>query len=97
MRPVQIADIEITMRALLQTPSEQRYQHMQDICKRADTADRYRKRFGRLHPVDGNGTLMAAALAGAVAPRPRALTSEALGCLHIVLTALLNQFPDDPA
>ncbi|WP_439155837.1 DUF7742 family protein [Yoonia sp.] len=88
MRPVQLADIESALRHLLQVPPAHRGAAMADLLTRAETADRYRKRLGRRHPEFGDGTLMAAALGQAVAPRPSACDAQVLACLAIVIAAL---------
>ena len=91
MRPVQMADLDAAMRLLLKVPSARRRLDMADLCARADIADRYRKRLRRLHPDFGDGTLMAAAMGQGLAPRPAAVTAEALSCLHIVLAVLQDK------
>lgn len=88
MRPVQLADIECALRHLLQVPPARRSTAMADLLTRADTADRYRKRLRRRHPEFGDGTLMAAALGQAVAPRPAACDAQVLACLAIIITGL---------
>ncbi len=61
------------------------------IVDQADAAHRYAKRFGRAHPLWGNGSLMARALAEA-APRHRAAHSaHFLSALAMVAAHLANR------
>ncbi len=72
MRAVLSVDIDLAARALLRLPAPERPAAMRALCERAHMADLWRRRTGRAHPDWGDGTLAAAALAGALAPaRPR--------------------------
>lgn len=67
MRAVGLSDIAAAARALMRVPEADRPALMQALIDEAHRADRFRARFGRVHPRSGNGTLMAAALAHAQA------------------------------
>ena len=72
MRPVHLTDLDIATRVLLAIGEPDRAATARRIVGTARVADRYRKRLGRRHPVWGDGTLAAAALAESkpVVPRP---------------------------
>ena len=89
MRPVQLADIEIAARVLLQVAPEARLGVMQDMIQRAEAADRFRTATKRTHPQFGTGTLMSSAAHWQQAPRPAALGADALQAYSVVLAALL--------
>jgi hypothetical protein len=62
------------------------------ILDRADAADRFRKRTGRVHPLWGDGSLMSAALqAGAVLHEPFLSDPAYLEALATVFEALLER------
>lgn len=89
MRPVVPGDLDHCVRSLLSVPVDARPATMQSIIRRADLADRYRKRTGKLLRGAGDGSLMTAAWTfGRAPPAPRcdsaycatlALVIEALG------------------
>lgn len=58
MRPILIDDLDICTRALVETGSTE---NIRQILRQADVADRYRKRFGRLHRF-GDGSLKSVVL-----------------------------------
>lgn len=62
MRPVLHGDVAAAARALLSVPDKDQRGLMLQMLERASVADAYYKRFGRGHPVWGNGSLMAVAL-----------------------------------
>ena len=93
MRPVMHGDLTSAARHLLALPASAR----QGICARliaqADAADRYRKRFGRAHPLWGNGTLMAAARRIPLPKEPPLHDPDYADCLILVLSALAQRRP----
>lgn len=70
MRPVLHGDIVSAARVLLRLPSIERRAIMRQMLDQASIADLYYKRFGRGHPVWGNGSLMAVATMQDMAREP---------------------------
>lgn len=70
MRPVLHGDVVAVARAVMTLPAAMRGRRIRAYLDMALAADAYRKRFGRAHPVWGNGALMSAVgpLAGAEPP-----------------------------
>lgn len=68
MRPILPGDVRAAALALLPVPLAARDAALARIFARAEAADRYRKRLGRVHPAWGDGTLAAAARAAADEP-----------------------------
>ena len=91
MRAVGLADIELAVRVLLAVPEAQRPALMAELLSRADTADRYRKRLGRMHPAFGSGTLASAAGFLTAAPRPARIDGVVLATYRMVLEALIHR------
>lgn len=91
MRPVMHGDLTSAARHLLALPAAARPDHCACLITQADAADRYRKRFGRVHPRWGNGTLMAAARRIPLPPEPPLHDPAYASCLLLVLTALIQR------
>ena len=91
MRAVQLADIDIAARALLAVDANARAGVMNELLRRADIADRYRKKLQRPHAQFGTGTLMSAASRFDIAPRPSRISGEVLRAYAFVINALCNQ------
>ena len=91
MRPVLHGDLTALARHLLILPPPARRHACARIIAEADAADRYRKRFGRLHPKWGNGTLMAAARRRVLANEPPLHHEDYARCLILVLGALAER------
>jgi hypothetical protein len=91
MRAVQLADIDIAARALLAVDAKARAGVINELLRRADIADRYRKKLRRPHAQFGTGTLMSAALRFALAPRPARISGEVLRAYAIVINAIGDQ------
>lgn len=90
MRRIAHPDLSAAARALLAMPEARRAAEAERIILEAEAADRYRRRTGRPHPLWGNGTLEGAAR-GRMLADPRALSDSGyLGCLALVLEALLR-------
>ncbi len=56
----------------------------------ADAAHRYAKRHGRPHPMWGNGSLMARAMADPPTIPPNFSCPTSLAAFHAIITALTN-------
>ncbi len=63
MRKVLLCDLTAAAQILALRPASDRAALLDSLIDQAHAADRYARRFGRLHPVWGNGSLMARALA----------------------------------
>lgn len=62
MRAVTHGDVVAAARAIRRMPRAARLGAVMGMLEKAHVADRFRKRFGRAHPLWGNGSLMAVAL-----------------------------------
>lgn len=60
MRPVHLSDLHFAACAVQHLPRKMQITRLQTALDHADTADRYRKRLRRAHPVYGTGTLTSA-------------------------------------
>ncbi len=58
MRPIPPPDIDILTRVVLVLPPAARSATVRAILDRADLADRFRKRLGRVHPEHGDGSVL---------------------------------------
>lgn len=87
MRPVLIGDVQAAALALAALPVAARDAALDRMFARAAAADRFRKRLGRVHPAWGDGTLAAAARAGAGG---RGAAAEAFLCDPRYLDGLLR-------
>jgi len=83
-------DVVAAARALYVQPVNRRNAVMQRLLQEATWADRYRAMAGRMHPLWGDGSLMAAALNRHPAPEPGLADSDYCGCLAQVLEALMK-------
>lgn len=61
MRGVLLTDLDAAARAILAVAPDRRAETVRAMLDAADTADRYRRRLGRILPGHGNGSLMSAA------------------------------------
>ncbi|GAA0286001.1 DUF7742 family protein [Rhodovulum strictum] len=91
MRPVLPGDAVAAARALYARPSTERQAAMSLMLVHAEAADAYRKRFGRAHPVWGNGSLMALAQREALPPEPSLDDPDYCRCLAIVFGTLADR------
>lgn len=91
MRQVGLTDIYHAARVLQAVPQAERKDRCAQLLWQAQVADKCVKRLRKLHPLWGDGSLRAAALAqdsrGAAAP----LTPELRACMALVLLALDRQ------
>lgn len=88
MRPALLGDVLAAARALLLVAPSDRPAHLTAIICAATVAERHRRWTGRSHPVHGDGSLMAAALACGAAPEPPLEDADYCRCLAFVLAAL---------
>lgn len=81
MRAIGHGDVVSTACAVLGLPSRARRRAVLRLLDQAHAADAYRKRFGRAHPIWGNGSLMAVAR-GVQVPGAGVRTEPRLGDLR---------------
>ncbi len=91
MRQLAPADLAVAARALLQVPEEARIRCAEMLLSQSQAADAYRKRFGRAHPLWGDGTLESVARGRDLAPAQPMTNSDYLSCMAIVLEAVLSR------
>ena len=96
MRPVMHGDLTALARHLLTLAAPDRPKACAQLMAQADAADRYRKRMRRAHPLWGNGTLMARALALPHLPEPRLQNPDYASCLILALTTLTARTLQNP-
>lgn len=89
MRPVLHGDVSSAARALLRVPEAQRRGLCQRMIKEAETADDHVRRFGKLHPLFGNGSLMSAARKRLLAAEPGFDDLAYCACFELVLRCLI--------
>jgi len=90
MRPVLHTDITAVAKTLLSIPENLRAERFYRMLVQAEAADAYRKRFGRWHPVWGNGSLLAAAAPATAGAEPFLDDPEYCGCLAMIFEALVQ-------
>jgi hypothetical protein len=90
MRPVLQGDVSAAAQAVLRLPEAARAGTLRLMMSRAAAADAYRKRFGRAHPLWGNGSLMALARRGPLPPAPSLSDNEFCRCLALVFETLID-------
>ena len=91
MRTITHGDVTAAARAVRPLPPAVRRRAVRSLLEKADAADRFRKRFGRAHPLWGNGSLMAVALAAAAGREEPALSDrDYLEAMAAVIEALLD-------
>lgn len=90
MRPVLQGDVIAAAQAVLRLPGGKRAGALRRMMDRAAAADSYRKRFGRAHPLWGNGSLMAVARRRALPPAPPLSDREFCRCLALVYETLID-------
>lgn len=88
MRPLMPADLECATRSLLALPEGRWPGKARHLIARAERADRRRRELGRIDPVVGNGTLMAAALMDRPPPLPELCDARYCAALATLLDAL---------
>jgi len=91
MRSITHGDVIAAASALMSWPERSRRSLIVRFLEQAHIADIYRKRTGRVHPVWGNGTLMAAVLQNRALPTEPSMSDSAyLNAVSIVIEALLS-------
>ncbi len=89
MRPVLHGDVVAAARALYPLEVGARATTLDSLLRRAAWADAFRKRTGRVHPVWGDGSLMAVALGQDPPPEPPLSDSVYCDCLAQVFEGLV--------
>ena len=92
MRPVMHGDVVSAACAVLPLPALQRRGAILRMLAQARAADAYRKRFGRAHPLWGNGSLMAVARGHRVGPEPGLGDPAYCACLAQVFDTLVEWY-----
>lgn len=91
MRPVLHGDVSNAARALLNVPRSRRQSLCQRLLREAESADAYAQSAGRVHPLWGNGSLMAAARKRVLANEPTFDDAEYCDCFEMVLRGLIER------
>lgn len=91
MREILHADVTAAAAALMSVPEVARMAALDEMFLRAGAADAYRRRFGRLHPFWGNGSLYDAALRAGAKRQPRLSDDRYIDCLYLVIGALVER------
>lgn len=90
MRPILHGDVVAAARLLMGIAPRDRPGVIVALLTRADAADRYRKRTGRVHPFWGNGSLLAAASVRGLRPEPFLDDPDYCQCFVEVFEALVR-------
>ena len=90
MRPVLHGDISAAARALLTAPQAERDRLCSRMIQEAEMADRHVGQTGRLHPLFGNGSLMAVARNRRLADEPSFDDLQYCQCFETVLRHLIR-------
>jgi hypothetical protein len=88
MRPIYPSDLEQVTRAVCALPQAHWAFATRQIIDRAQTADRFRKRFRRNHPQYGSGTLTSAIPQIGNARGPQFCDTDYLAALAVIITQL---------
>jgi hypothetical protein len=88
MRPVLHGDVSSAARALLAAPEILRAGLCRRLIREAEAAERYVRKTGQMHPIWGNGSLMAAARRRVLAAEPSFDDRDYCACFEEVLRAL---------
>ncbi len=90
MRPVLHGDVSAAARALLAAPQWERQKLCALLIAEADLADQHVRRTGDLHPIFGNGSLMAAARSRRLADESDFGDIQYCQCFEMVLSQLIR-------
>ncbi len=90
MRQIGLTDLYHAARVVQTAPEAARNDTCAELFWQAHVADKYVKRLRKLHPVWGDGSLRAAALAQSNRPGSTVVTPDLHRCLMIVLCAVLR-------
>ncbi|MFT5630208.1 MAG: hypothetical protein ACI9HB_001377 [Gammaproteobacteria bacterium] len=88
MRRAHLTDLNIATRVLLAAPAEDHQDIAQKLIRNAHTADKYRKKTGRAHPIWGAGSLADACMGHIKAPLLKGCDAGYLACLSTVVAGL---------
>jgi hypothetical protein len=91
MRGVMHGDLVAAARALLPVPPAKRGGQIARWLAEAHAADRYFRRFGRVHRHWGDGSLRTRVLGAELPPEPALTQPDYLHCLRCVLAALARR------
>lgn len=90
MRPLLHGDVSAAARVLLTLPPHSRDGYCRRLIAEAEAADRHVLKTGRLHPLFGNGSLMAAARTRPLADEPGFDDPDYCMCFETVLRHLVR-------
>ena len=90
MRPILHGDVSAAARALLAAPPEGREALCVRMLTEAELAHQHVSATGRLHPVYGNGSIMAVAHSRQLAAEPRFDDLQYCKCFETVLRILIR-------
>ncbi len=90
MRPVLHGDLSSAARALLAAPHPSRTRLCVQMIAEAELADAHVQKTGRLHPLYGNGSLMATARTRVLADEPGFDDVQYCQCFEMVLRQLIR-------
>lgn len=90
MRPVLHGDVSAAARVLLAVPPTDRNRLCTRMIHEAELADKHVGQTGRLHPLFGNGSLMAAARSRRLADEPGFDDPQYCQCFEMVLRHLIR-------
>lgn len=91
MRPILHGDVTAAARVLLIAPREDRDRLCARMICEAELADKHVGQTGRLHPLFGNGSLMAAARNRQLAEEPSFDNLQFCQCFELVLRHLIER------
>ncbi len=91
MRQILLGDVTAAARALVTAPPGDRARLIRLWLDQAHMAHAFHKRIGRPHPLWGNGSLMARALAAGPRAEPLPSDPDYLSALRLVIEALLDR------
>lgn len=97
MRRLLHDDVCSAARVLRRCPPDQRARLCERMIAEAEAADAYMKRFGRVHPLWGNGSLSAAARKRMLAPDAGFSDPEHCLCFDLVLQRLIRRAEENGA
>lgn len=90
MRPVLHGDISAAARALLAAPPSERDRLCSRMIQEAELADKHVIQTGKLHPIFGNGSLMAVARNRKLVREPNFDDLQYCQCFEMVLCHLIR-------
>ncbi|WP_438826413.1 DUF7742 family protein [Ruegeria atlantica] len=90
MRPVLHGDISAAARALLAAPPTERDRLCSRMIEEAELADKHVSQTGKLHPIFGNGSLMATARTRMLVDEPNFDDLQYCQCYEMVMRHLIR-------